>query len=182
MLHVIISPGWAVVINEIWLWMQNRDCLGILVALLIKRVPFELEMIKRGSSACGSGVSIWPGSGSQQRWHHVIIRDRFWAGVKFADNRGRCGDTISTFHLSSLVKYPQVCGELAVFCVTVLSSLFPGHAAAAPLSLCGCWRRAEKSMHSHWEERNLVSDNLGRLVWIIHSSGGTQPLMPLLQH
>lgn len=85
MLHVIISPGWAVVTNEIWLSMQNTDCLGVLVALLIKRAPFELEMIKKGSSACGSGVSVWPGSGSQQRWHHVIIRDRCWAGVEFAD-------------------------------------------------------------------------------------------------
>lgn len=132
MLHVIISPGWTLVTNEIWLWMQNRDCLGVLVALLIKGAPFELEMIKKGSWACGSGVSVWPGSGSQQRWHHVIIRDRFWAGVEFADSRGRCGVAISTFHLSSLVKYPQVCSELAVFCVAVLSSLFPGHTAADP--------------------------------------------------
>lgn len=31
-----------------------------------------------------------------------------------------------------LVKYPQVCSELAVFCAAVLSSLFPGHTAAAP--------------------------------------------------
>lgn len=36
--------------------------------------------LKRAPEVCGSGVSVWPGSGSQQRWHHVIIRDRFWAG------------------------------------------------------------------------------------------------------
>lgn len=142
-----MSPEWAVVKNGIWLRMQNRDCLGV---LLIKRAPSELEMIKKGSSAWGSGVSVCSGSGSQPRWHRVILTDRVWAGVEFADNRGRCGDTVSTFHLRSLVKHPQVRGEHAAFCAVVLSSPSPRHAAAAPVNLCRCWWRAEKSMQGTW--------------------------------
>lgn len=62
--------------NEIWLQMQNRECWGVLAALLIKRALLELEMIKKGSSARGSGVGAWSVGGSQQRRRRVIITDR----------------------------------------------------------------------------------------------------------
>lgn len=151
--------------------MQNRDCLGDLVVLLIKRAPFELEMIKKGSSAWGSGVSVWSGRGSQQRWQRVIT-DRVCAVSKLGITAGAAATQPLLFIRALRRTIHKCAARFAAYCVVVLSSPFPGHAAATPLSLCRCWWRAEKSMRPHWDERNLVSDNLGSsCIWIIHSPG-----------